>query len=432
MNESNLHDLSMERALLCSLMIDRALFAEFRHRIDGVFYQTAHAVIWGWMVETNTNDPQIILSRYPHYTDQILDITSTAAYANVCGIVDVLADLMFRRHLFAATEVLAAASTNREIAPMEAIKDFRESIRSITRSRILGEPEHVRDILPRVLTELELKMTGHGDVGVLTGIADIDAKLGPMEPGDLVLLAARPSMGKSALALQIVASAALAGKRVLVFSLEMTKTLCVSRMICSRSGVPISAFNMGTATKDNLTKIAEECGAIADMGIYIDDSPGIMIDEIVDRSTEHKRNHGLDLLVVDHAQLVGSKHGRSRNEEMAEISKEMKNIARALNIPNVCLSQLSRACESRNPPRPMLSDLRDSGAWEQDADKVVFLFRPAYYNKKTPDDKKNICEVIVGKNRNGPTGYLEMQFDAATMIFRNLYIGESEGEPEGW
>ncbi len=244
--------------------------------------------------------------------------------------------------------------------------------------------------------------------GIPTGFSDIDYKTSGFQPSDLILIAARPSMGKTAFALNIAQYAALhAQKSVAIFSLEMSKEQLVYRILCSEANIDSHRMRTGNLDENDWPRLAMAVGPLAKAPIYIDDTPGISVLEMRSKARRLKLERGLDIIIIDYLQLMqGRGRAESRQQEISEISRSLKALARELDVPVIALSQLSRAPETRNDHRPILSDLRESGAIEQDADLVMFLYRDEYYNPDT--DKKSIAEIIIAKQRNGPTGTVEL------------------------
>lgn len=269
--------------------------------------------------------------------------------------------------------------------------------------------------------------------GVPTGFKALDDKLGGLQPSDLVILAARPSMGKSSLALDIARNVAVHAKvPVGIISLEMSKEQIIDRMLCAEADVDLWKLRTGklsdSPTNDDFPRIGEAMGILSEAPVYIDDSAGSNIMEVRTKARRLQMEHGLGLLVIDYLQLMeGRSNTDNRTQEVAEISRALKGVARELNIPVLALSQLSRAVEMNNPPIPKLSHLRESGSIEQDADVVMFIYREDYYNKDT--DRKNVTDVIIAKHRNGPTGQLELFFDMNKASFRNLEKARMDAPP---
>lgn len=283
----------------------------------------------------------------------------------------------------------------------------------------------INKVLSNSFQELQKKSENPESLtGVTTGFVDLDRKLSGLQKSDLILLAARPSMGKTALMVNIAMNAAIEAKaNVAIFSLEMSENQLVQRMMSSISHIDLQKIISGNLEVDEWTKLLEGINVISDLNIYIDDTAGISPIELKAKARRLKAQKGLDLIVIDYLQLMetGSKF-ENRTQQISEISRGLKAIAKELDVPVVALSQLSRAPELRSDKRPILSDLRESGAIEQDADVVLFLYRDDYYN---PDsDKKNIGEVIIAKHRNGPTGMVELTFLKQYTKFVNKGISE--------
>lgn len=279
----------------------------------------------------------------------------------------------------------------------------------------------IKDILVDSFTELEELYNRKQHVtGVPTGFIDLDNKTAGLHNSDLILVAARPAMGKSAFALNIATNAALqAGTGVAIFSLEMSKEQMANRILGSVSMVDGNSIRTGRIADDDWIKLATASGQLSQTGIYIDDTPGISVMEIRAKCRKLKMEKNIGMVIIDYLQLVqGSSKAGSREQEIAEISRSLKILAKEINVPVIALSQLSRAPEQRPDHRPMLSDLRESGSIEQDADIVIFLYRDDYYNPDT--DKKNIAEVIIAKHRAGSTGTVELAWLGSYTKFANL------------
>jgi replicative DNA helicase len=259
--------------------------------------------------------------------------------------------------------------------------------------------------------------------GVPTGYRDLDAILAGLQRSDLFILAARPSMGKTAFVLNLAHNVAAQAKEpVLIFSLEMSKEQLVDRMLARESGVDAWALRTGNLTDTDFEKIATAMGTLSEAPIYIDDTPGITVSDMRTKARREAHQHQLGLIIVDYLQLM-SGGGRfsgegNRVQEISEISRGLKGVARELNVPLIALSQLSRSVESRSPQIPQLSDLRESGSIEQDADVVAFLYREEYYNPET--ERKNIMDVLIKKHRNGPIDNVELYFDRERQRIRSL------------
>jgi replicative DNA helicase len=320
-------------------------------------------------------------------------------------------------------------STN--IAHYAKVVRGKSMLRQLADERIRQGFMHVKPIAEQLLEKVQ-EMEGRAAVltGLTTGFADLDKMTSGLQPSDLIILAARPSMGKTSFALMLAENAAIsAGAVVGMFSLEMSKESLVMRMLCSQGNIDAQRFRNGFLSRLEWAQIAKSLGVLADTKIFLDDTPGLSVLEMRAKArrlaAEQKK---LDLIIVDYLQLMSgsSKRVESRQQEVSQISRELKGLAKELNVPLVALSQLSRAPESRSDHRPQLADLRESGALEQDADVVAFIFREEQYKtpeerEALPEDRKNVAELIIAKQRNGPTGTVDLRFTPSSMRFDNLY-----------
>jgi replicative DNA helicase len=278
---------------------------------------------------------------------------------------------------------------------------------------------HIKDVLAQVYEEAAAVDPSQGSMlGVPTGFRDLDAMLGGLQKSDLVILAARPSMGKTSLALDMVRNIALESKKVAFFSLEMSQQQLASRLLASQSGVGLWQMRTGGLTEDEFAKLSEGTGILSDLDISIDDSPGANIVEIRTKARRLYMEQGIDAIFIDYLQLIQGNAREGRVQEVSQISQELKNMARELKVPVVALSQLSRKTEDRPDKMPQLSDLRDSGSIEQDADVVMFIHREDYYDPES--EKKGIAEIKISKHRNGPTGSVDLAWVKEMASFRNL------------
>lgn len=292
-----------------------------------------------------------------------------------------------------------------------------------------GSQDFVRlgDLLGDVLnTAQEIAKNGGATAGIPTGYPDLDDKLAGLHKSDLVLIGARPSMGKSALGLNIVENAAVqSGKKCAIFTLEMSKLQVANRLLASLARVNLEHMRSGTMTDDDWTRLLDAMDPLTRAEIYINDTAGITVSEVRSKCRKLQAEHGLDLVMIDYLQLMsgsGRSSGDNRQQEISEISRGLKQLAREMDVPVIALSQLSRGVENRPNKRPMMSDLRESGAIEQDADVVMFIYRDEYYNPDTDD--KNVAEIIIGKQRNGPTGMVKLRYDGMYTLFSNLIGGQ--------
>ena len=308
--------------------------------------------------------------------------------------------------------------------PLESIMEQTEkSMFQLLQRRTTGEYVPIKQVVLNALDRIEKASKNKGTVtGIPTGFIDLDYKLSGLQPSDFILIAARPSMGKTAFVLNIAQYMAFKkNKAVAIFSLEMSKEQLVNRLFSLESQVDAQSLRTGNMKDSDWEKLIEGAGIIGQSKLIIDDTPGISISELRSKCRKYKLEHGLDIIIIDYLQLMTGSVGKSsesRQQEVSDISRQLKGLARELNVPVVSLSQLSRAVESRPDKRPMLSDLRESGAIEQDADVVMFIYRDEYYNKDSEFKKQ--AEIIIAKQRNGPVGTVNLAWLGEYTKFANL------------
>ncbi len=327
---------------------------------------------------------------------------------------------LLRRLIQTAGEVSQISYEGKE-SVASIMEKAEKGIFDIIQNRRTEEFTSIREIAVDAFNKIEEVYQNKGKVtGIATGFIDFDAKTAGLQKSDLILLAARPSMGKTAFALNIVQNAAIRGNiPTAIFSLEMSKEQLVNRMLCSEAMLDAQRMRTGELTDTDWPQLIEAMGPLSEAPIYIDDTPGISPMEIRSKCRRLKLEKGLGLIVIDYLQLMsGNGRNDSRQQEISEISRSLKAIAREMEAPVIALSQLSRACEQRADHRPMLSDLRESGAIEQDADIVAFLYRDEYYFPET--EKKNQAELIIAKQRNGPTGTVNLKWLGQYTKFSSL------------
>jgi len=316
---------------------------------------------------------------------------------------------VLRRLIRANEEIANTCYQSKE--PVDVILEQTEKkMFELLQRRSTEEFVPIKDVVLNVINKIEAAAKHKGTVtGISTGFYDLDYKTSGLQPSDLVLIAARPSMGKTAFVLNLAQYISVRNKvPTVIFSLEMSKEQLINRVLSMESGVDSQAMRTGNLTGADWEKLAEGAGIISNAPLIIDDTPGISIGELRSKCRKYKLENNLGLVIIDYLQLMtgGSRRTESRQQEISDISRSLKALAREINAPVIALSQLSRACEQRPDHRPMLSDLRESGAIEQDADVVMFIYRDDYYNKDT--DKKGISEIIIAKQRNGPIGTVEL------------------------
>ena len=350
-------------------------------------------------------------------------VSAVPTSANVKYYAQIVADKsMLRKLIKLNDEISNTCYAGKE--SLEAILETTEkSMFQLLQQRNTGEYVPIRQVVLNALDRIEKASKSKGTVtGIPTGFIDLDYKLSGLQPSDLILVAARPSMGKTAFVLNIAQYVAFKKDRATaIFSLEMSKEQLVNRLFSLESQVDAQALRTGNMKDSDWEKLIEGAGIIGKSKLIIDDTPGISVSELRSKCRKYKLEHGLDLIIIDYLQLMtGSvgKRSESRQQEISEISRSLKGLARELNVPVIALSQLSRAVESRPDKRPMLSDLRESGAIEQDADVVMFIYRDEYYNKDS--EYKKQAEIIIAKQRNGPVGTVHLAWLGEYTKFANL------------
>ncbi|MCH3949821.1 MAG: replicative DNA helicase [Acidaminococcus sp.] len=354
--------------------------------------------------------------------------------ANVVYHAKIVEEKSLRRQLIkAGTEVVASGYEEEEDIG-QTIDLAEQKILSVANKKHTGNATKIKDIVKEAMNRIEeLYDSKDAFTGLPTGFADFDKMTSGLQPSDLIIVAARPSMGKSSLVLNIAEHVALKGhKSVAFFSLEMSKEQLVQRLLCSQAGIDASRLRIGQLKDEEWPKLVEAADRLSDAKIMLDDTPGMTALEMRSRARRWKNENGLDLIIVDYLQLMQGSSRRpsdNRQQEMSEISRSLKGLARELNVPVIALSQLSRSVESRTSKRPMLSDLRESGALEQDADIVAFIYREDYYNPDT--ENKNIAELIIAKHRNGPVGTVQLFFQKDITRFYDLTPDHMVGVGEG-
>lgn len=300
---------------------------------------------------------------------------------------------------------------------------------SVSQRRAAQDFIHIGQVVDAFFEQITTLQERRGEVvGVPTGYGDLDEITGGLQPSDLIILAARPSVGKTSLALSIAYNVALQARGTVgVFSLEMSREQLVQRLLAMHTGIDTQRLRTGNIRDHDLQMVMEAMGVLSEIPIYIEDTPGLSVTDVRSKARRLHAEAGIDLLMIDYLQLMQGRRSDNRVQEVSEISRGLKALARELNVPVIALSQLSRAVEGRTSHVPMLSDLRESGSIEQDADIVMFIYREELYDKET--DKKGIAELHIAKHRNGPIGVVPLRFEANTTRFQNL---ERYRAPEGY
>ena len=430
------HSIEAEQSVVGAMLMDKDAILTAAEIVSGQdFYQTAYGVIFDSMVELfNEGKPVDLVTLQERLKEKdvppeiaslefVRDLVSAVpTSANVKYYAQIVADKsMLRKLIKLNDEISNTCYAGKE--SLEAILETTEkSMFQLLQQRNTGEYVPIRQVVLNALDRIEKASKSKGTVtGIPTGFIDLDYKLSGLQPSDLILVAARPSMGKTAFVLNIAQYVAFKKDRATaIFSLEMSKEQLVNRMLSMESNVDSQKLRTGTLTDADWDAVVEGIGTIGSSKLVIDDTPGISIMELRSKCRKVKLEHGLDLVMIDYLQLMSGsgKNGDNRQQEISEISRSLKAIARELSVPVIALSQLSRACETRTDHRPMLSDLRESGAIEQDADVVMFLYRDDYCNRDT--DNPNTAEVIIAKQRNGPIGTVYLGWKPELTRFVNI------------
>ena len=348
-------------------------------------------------------------------------IANTTAYTEFYA--QTIREKSLLRKLIKVGEEIIQEATEAQKPLNDILDDAEKKIFSVTSQGETSEFEHIKPVLQRSFDRIRRALDNpEGITGVATKFQDLDKLTGGFQKSDLILLAARPSMGKTALALNIAMNAALEKNIVAVFSLEMSKEQLGHRLLSSYSGINSQKLSTGNFDDDEFNELVDTLNYLTESKLFIDDTAGITVLELRSKARKIKNEHGLDLIVIDYLQLMQgtSRKGSdfNRQQEISEISRNLKALARELKVPILALSQLSRSVELRADKRPLLSDLRESGSLEQDADIVAFLYREEYYEKET--ENANTAELVIAKNRNGPTSIINLQFNKECMRFSSL------------
>lgn len=415
------HSIEAEQSVVGAMLMDRDAITTASEIICGDdFYQTAYGVIFDSVVELfNEGKPVDLITLQNRLKEKDVpeEISSLEFVRDLLAAVPTSANVKYYAEIVAEKSTLRKMiKMNEEIAnacylakePVEAIMEQTEKkVFELVQNRNNGDFVPIKQVVLNALEKIEKSSKSKGTVtGIPTGFIDLDYKTSGLQPSDLILVAARPSMGKTAFVLNIAQHVAFRqNKTVAIFSLEMSKEQLVNRLFSLESYVDAQLLRTGNLKDSDWEKLIEGAGIIGRSNLIIDDTPGISISEMRSKCRKYKLEHNLELIIIDYLQLMsGSVGGRSesRQQEISDISRSLKALARELHVPVISLSQLSRAVEQRPDHRPMLSDLRESGAIEQDADVVMFIYRDDYYNKDT--EHVNEAEIIIAKQRNGPIG----------------------------
>lgn len=430
------HNIEAEQAVIGAIFLEPEAFSaasEILRPED--FYRASHQRIFQAMMSLSDRGEPIDLVTVTTFlaNEQTIDEAGGVSYlTDLARSVPTAANIEYyskiveekailRRLIHTATDIVSTAYEN-EGDVEEVLNEAEKNILEVSNRQNVGAFKSIKDVLIEVYDNIEkLHQSNDTVTGIPTGYRDLDKITSGFQNNDLIIIAARPSVGKTAFALNIAQNVATkTDHNVAIFSLEMGADQLVSRMLCAEGNIDSQRLRTGNLEADDWGKLTMAMGSLSNAGIFIDDTPGIRVSEIRSKCRRLKQEHGLGMIIIDYLQLIqGSPNSReNRQQEVSEISRSLKGLARELKVPLIALSQLSRSVEQRQDKRPMMSDLRESGSLEQDADIVGFLYRDDYYNDET--DKQNIIEIIISKQRNGPTGTVELAFVKEYNKFVNL------------
>ncbi|WP_187626384.1 replicative DNA helicase [Selenomonas caprae] len=431
-------NIEAEQAVLGAMLIKKeAIIAVQEILLPDDFYREAHRIVYEAMLELSGNDEAVdlvTLTEQLRKSDKLEKIGGLPFITQLANAVPTAANVSYhakivkekaelRNLINAATEIAGAAYEDTD--NVENIMDEAEKkILAVANRQNGGAFESMKSIVMRTFERINVLYESKGGLtGISSGFKDLDTLTAGLQKSDLILVAARPSMGKTAFTLNIASYVGLHGHSVAFFSLEMSKEQLMQRMLCSEGGIDASRLRTGQLDEGEWNHLVETADKLSRAPIYIDDTAGITVMDLRSKARRLKAEHGLDLIIIDYLQLMQgrpSKNSDNRQQEISEISRSLKALARELDVPVIALSQLSRSVESRQVKKPMLSDLRESGSLEQDADIVMFLYREDYYDKDT--ENKNITEIIVAKHRNGPVDSVSLFFQKEFTKFRDLLV----------
>lgn len=434
--------LEVEKAVLGAMLIDgRAVGRAIELLDEEAFYHRAHGRIYAAMIslyERNDAVDQLTVSEELKRRGQLDEVGGVvyltelaggvASAANVEHHAKIVVERGLSRGLIEASSEISSRAYEGK-ADVHELLDWSEGrIFALSEKKLTQGFESIEVVLQETFESIERAHSQDSAVsGVNTGYADLNDITSGFQNSDLIVIAARPSVGKTALSLSFCCRAAVEhGVGVAFFSLEMSKMQLAQRLLCIQTGVDLLKLRTGRLGEDDWIHLTRNVGRLAQAPIYIDDTPGITVLEARAKSRRLQRDHGIGMVVVDYLQLMSSHENvQSREQEVSRISRGLKGLAKELNVPVLALSQLSRASEARTDKRPQLSDLRESGSIEQDADVVMFIYRPDVYGLKSPDGAslEGTAEIIIGKQRNGPTGSVHLMWNADSASFENLAQG---------
>ncbi len=399
------------------------------------FYRTSHQKIFNVMLTLNDNGKAVDLVTVTEelaasknleevggviYLSELANSVPTAA--NIEYYARIVEEKSLLRRLIRTATNIAQDGYSREDEVESLLSEAEKNIMEVAQRKNAGAFQNIKDVLVKTYDNIEELANRKGDItGIPTGFSELDRMTAGFQRNDLIIVAARPSVGKTAFALNIAQNVATkTDENVAIFSLEMGAEQLVMRMLCAEGNINAQGLRTGSLTDEDWRKLTMAMGSLSNAGIFIDDTPGIRISDIRAKCRRLKQEQGLGMVLIDYLQLIqgSGRSGENRQQEVSEISRSLKELARELKVPVIALSQLSRGVEQRQDKRPMMSDIRESGSIEQDADIVAFLYRDDYYDKES--ENKNIIEIIIAKQRNGPVGTVSLAFVKEYNKFVNL------------
>lgn len=440
------HSLEAEQAILGAMLVypsvSSVVYDQGLQASD--FFANSHQIIFQAMIDISAQqkpiDATTLVTRLQDKTqlnaiggaDYIVQLSDSAiSSANSVHYINMIKTRAHMRRLIEAAKKIAEESYDTSIDFDQVMDQAEQGILNVTRSRKASEFKTSREIVTQVIKELDiLRKSDNRITGIKTGYVDLDRYTNGFQRGDLIILAARPSMGKTALALNLALHAAVYNPQAIaIFSLEMPAEALMKRILSAKSSVEGNKLRSGLINDREFNKLNEAANELVNTKMFVDDSSTIRVSEIFSKCRKLKSEQGLDMIVIDYLQLLqgSGKGGENRQQEISEISRSLKALAREMDCPVIALSQLTRGVESRPDKHPMLSDLRESGAIEQDADLVIFLYREAYYNKEeenVPESDTDTTDIDIAKHRNGATGRIVLAFQKAISAFYNVERSE--------
>jgi len=429
-------NIEAEQAVLGAIFLEpSALTLASEILIPEDFYRASHQKIFNVMLHLNDQGKAVDLVTVTEElaaSKLIEDIGGVSYLSDLAGSVPTAANIeyyariveeksLLRRLIRTATNI-ATDGYSREDEVEALLSEAEKSILEVAQRKNAGAFHDIKDVLVRTYDNIEEMHKRVGEItGLETGFVELDRMTAGFQRNDLIIVGARPSVGKTAFALNIAQNVAKkTGENIAIFSLEMGAEQLVMRLLCAEGNIDAQRLRTGSLTEEDWGKLTMAMGSLSNTGIYIDDTPGVRISDIRSKCRRLKQEHGLGMILIDYLQLIlgSGRSGENRQQEVSEISRSLKQLARELKVPVIALSQLSRGVEQRQDKRPMMSDIRESGSIEQDADIVAFLYRDDYYDKES--ESKNIIEIIIAKQRNGPTGTVSLAFVKEYNKFVNL------------